>query len=92
MRLKPAVDVATPATMRGDLFAGITSAVVMAAVGGSFGLLALAPLGTAAAPLAFVWGVYASVLANVVPLLCGARGPMLGGPTARWHCWCRRCC
>ena len=72
----------TLATLRGDLLGGVTTAAVMVAVEGSYGLVALAPLGPVVAPLAFLWGIYSTALANLVPALFGARGPMLSGPTA----------
>jgi SulP family sulfate permease len=70
------------AGLRGDLLGGFTAAVVMLAVEGSFGVVALAPLGAAHAPLAFTLGIYAAIVANVVSVLCRARGPLLTGPSA----------
>ena len=64
---------------RGDLVGGFTAAVVLLAMEGSFGIVALAPLGPALAPLGFMLGIFAAVLGNLVALLFGARGPLLGG-------------
>jgi SulP family sulfate permease len=66
----------------GDLRGGFTAAIVMVAIEGSYGLVAFAPLGPAYQPAAFLAGVHAAVLACIVPVLAGARGPMLKGPTS----------
>ena len=65
---------------RGDWAGGATAAVVMLAVDGSCGLIALAPLGPAFAALGFAWAVYAAVSSNLLTPLLGARGPVLCGP------------
>jgi SulP family sulfate permease len=70
------------ALLRGDAIGGFVTAVVMLAVAGSYGIVALAPLGPGHAQWGFLMGVYTAVVASVVPLLFGARGPLLGGPSA----------
>jgi len=65
-----------------DLAAGAITAIVMLAIEGSYGLIALAPLGAAFTPVAFVCGVLTAVLANAAMALAGSRGPLLGGSSA----------
>lgn len=65
-----------------DLTGGAIAAVVMLAIEGSYGLIALAPLGPAFTPLAFVCGVLTAVLANAAMALAAARGPLLAGSSA----------
>lgn len=67
---------------RGDWIGGATTAFVMVAVEGSYGLIALAPLGPGFAATGFLWAVYAAVVANLVSFACGARGPMLSGSSS----------
>ena len=70
------------ALLRGDLGGAFTAAVVLLAIQGSYGMLALAPLGPGYAGHGFVIGLFATVLGNVAAVLAGARGPMLCGPSA----------
>jgi SulP family sulfate permease len=67
---------------RGDLVGGFTAAVVMLAIEGSYGVMALAPLGPSYAPMAFMWAVYTAVICNLAPVLCGQRGPVLSGTSS----------
>lgn len=71
-----------PLTLHGDLVGGFTSALVMLAIEGSYGLVALAPLGPHWAAFAFLAGIHAAVVGNAVTLLAGGRGPLLGGSSA----------
>ncbi|HET9821001.1 MAG TPA: SulP family inorganic anion transporter [Burkholderiaceae bacterium] len=66
---------------RGDWAGGLTAALVMVAVDGSCGLIALAPLGPAFALTGFLWAVYAVLIAGLLTPLAGARGPLLCGPS-----------
>jgi hypothetical protein len=86
---------------RGDLLGGVTSAVVLFAIHGSYGVVALAPLGPAHAPTGFVMGVLAAAVVNLLTPLAGDRGPLISGPSAaivllvprRWAVpLARRCC
>jgi SulP family sulfate permease len=70
------------APLRNDVVGGLVTAVVMLAVAGSYGIVALAPLGPAHAQWGFLMGVYSAAVASAVPLLFGARGPLIGGPSA----------
>lgn len=65
-----------------DWLGGALAACVMVAVEGAYGLIALAPLGPAQAATGFLWAVYAAVVVNLVAVACGARGPMLSGPSS----------
>ena len=67
---------------RGDWIAGAVTALVMVAVEGSYGLIALAPLGPSMAATGFLWAVYAAVVTNLAGFACGARGPMLSGSSS----------
>lgn len=67
---------------RHDLAGGAIAAIVMLAIEGSYGLIALAPLGAAFTPVAFVCGVLTAVLANASMAIAGARGPLLSGSSA----------
>jgi SulP family sulfate permease len=70
------------AVFRGDLLGGFTAAAVMLAIEGSYGVMALTPLGAEYAGLAFMWAVYTAVICNLAAVLCGQRGPVLGGPSS----------
>lgn len=67
---------------RGDVLGGFSAGLVLLAINGAYGIVALAPLGPAYATLGFVLGVHAAVLTAVVTTFSGARGPLLGGPAA----------
>jgi SulP family sulfate permease len=70
------------ALWRGDVLGGFTAAVVMLAIEGSYGIVAFAPLGPQFAATAFAIGVWAAVVANLVGVAAGSRGPLLAGPSA----------
>lgn len=78
----PTSDPSAGAGLGRDAFAGLASAVVLLAVHGSYGVIALAPLGPAHAATGFLMGVLSAVLANGVTAAAGDRGPMLSGPSA----------
>lgn len=65
-----------------ELLGGFTSALVLVAVYGSYGVVALAPLGPAYAATGFLMGALSAALANVVSAAVGDRGPLLSGPSA----------
>jgi sulfate permease, SulP family len=67
---------------RGDIAGGLTAAVVLLAVEGSYGLIAFSRLGPDQAQIGFVLGVFSAALASFVSLLAGSRGPMLSGGSA----------
>jgi SulP family sulfate permease len=67
---------------RGDLAGGLTAALVMLAVEGSYGLVAFAQLGAEQAQAGFVIGVATAAIGTLVTLLAGGRGPLLSGSTA----------
>lgn len=69
-------------TARGDLVGGLTAALVLPAIEGSYGLLAFAPLGSEHAPLGFLLGAFAAAIASIVSLIAGGRGPLLSGSSA----------
>ncbi|HSV69020.1 MAG TPA: SulP family inorganic anion transporter [Methylibium sp.] len=68
--------------LRADLIGGGIAAAVMLAIEGSYGMIALAPLGPGLIPYGFMMGIYTSALANLVMALTGARGPLLTGTSA----------
>ncbi len=67
---------------RGDLAGGLTAALVLPAIEGSYGLLAFAPLGPEHAPIGFLLGAFAAAIASLVSLAAGGRGPLLCGSSA----------
>jgi SulP family sulfate permease len=69
-------------TARGDLVGGLTAALVLPAIEGSYGLLAFAPLGPDHASLGFLLGAFAAAITSIVSLVAGGRGPLLCGSSA----------
>jgi len=69
-------------TARGDFIGGLTAAMVLPAIEGSYGLLAFGPLGPAHAPLGFLLGAFAAAIASIASLAAGGRGPLLCGSSA----------
>ena len=67
---------------RGDIAGGLTAAIVMLAIEGSYGLVAYSRLGPDQAPLGFVLGVCSAGIASVTMFAMGGRGPLLSGPSA----------
>lgn len=67
---------------RGDVAAGLTAAVVLPAVEGSYGLIALGPLGADQAQIGFLLGAWTAAIASIVSMLAGGRGPLLSGSGA----------
>jgi SulP family sulfate permease len=67
---------------RGDIAGGITAAMVLPAIEGSYGLVAFSPLGPEQAHLGFLLGAFAAAIACIVSALAGGRGPLLSGSSA----------
>ena len=67
---------------RGDIAGGLTAAVVLLAIEGSYGLVAFARLGPEQAQLGFVLGVCTAALSSAVTAVAGGRGPLLSGSSA----------
>ena len=67
---------------RGDVVGGLTAAVVLLAVEGSYGLIAFSNLGHDLAQFGFMLAVFTAAISSVVTLLAGSRGPMLSGSSA----------
>lgn len=67
---------------RGDLAGGLTAALVLPAIEGSYGLVAFAPLGPDFAPIAFLLGACTAAIASVISFAAGGRGPLLSGSSA----------
>ena len=67
---------------RGDIAGGITAAMVLPAIEGSYGLVAFTPLGPEQAHLGFLLGAFAAAIACIVSALAGGRGPLLSGSSA----------
>jgi SulP family sulfate permease len=67
---------------RGDIAGGVTAALVLPAIEGSYGLLAFAGLGPEQAAIGFLLGAYCAAVACIVSALAGGRGPMLSGSSA----------
>jgi SulP family sulfate permease len=67
---------------RGDLAGGLTAAMVLPAIEGSYGLVAFAPLGPDHAQTGFLLGACTAAVATIVALLAGGRGPLLSGSSA----------
>lgn len=61
---------------------GLTAAAVLLPLHGSYGLLALGPLGPDHAATGFLIGVFAAVVANLAAVLAGDRGVLGAGPSA----------
>lgn len=60
----------------------MTTALILLPVHGTYGLIALGPLGPGFAAMGFLLGVVAAALANVLLPLAGERGPLGSGPSA----------
>ena len=67
---------------RGDLAGGLTAALVLLAIEGSYGLVAFARLGPEQAQLGFVLGICSAALSSAVTAAAGGRGPLLSGSSA----------
>ena len=67
---------------RGDIAGGVTAALVLPAIEGSYGLLAFAGLGPDQAALGFLLGACCAAVACIVSAVAGGRGPMLSGSSA----------
>ncbi|HTN48297.1 MAG TPA: SulP family inorganic anion transporter [Burkholderiaceae bacterium] len=67
---------------RGDIAGGVTAALVLPAIEGSYGLLAFAGLGPEQAAVGFFLGACCAAVACIVSALAGGRGPMLSGSSA----------
>ncbi len=67
---------------RGDIAGGITAALVLPAIEGSYGLVAFAPLGPDWLQYGFLIGALTAALGTLVSLLAGGRGPLLSGCSA----------
>ena len=67
---------------RRDIAGGLTAAIVMLAIEGSYGLIAYSRLGPEQAPLGFVLGVCSAAIASATMFAMGGRGPLLSGPSA----------
>jgi SulP family sulfate permease len=87
--LRGRVSTSTPASshsrwirLRGDVLGGMTAAIVMLAIEGSYGLIAFGWLGPDYVRFAFLSAIWATALSNLLAALFGARGPLLGGPSA----------
>jgi len=66
---------------RGDLAGGLTAALVLPAIEGSYGLLAFGPLGADHVQLAFLLGAITAAIASIASAAFG-RGPLLSGSSA----------
>ena len=66
---------------RGDLAGGLTAALVLPAIEGSYGLLAFGPLGADHVQLAFLLGAVTAAIASIASAAFG-RGPLLSGSSA----------
>ena len=67
---------------RGDIAGGLTAALVLPAIEGSYGLLAFAGLGADKAAIGFLLGACTAAVACIVTMVAGGRGPMLSGSSA----------
>ena len=67
---------------RGDVAGGVTAAVVLLAIEGSYGLVAFARLGPEQAQIGFVLGICSAALSSAVTAAAGGRGPLLSGSSA----------
>ncbi len=70
------------AAARGDLAGGLTAALVLLAIEGSYGLVAFGSLGPYYAQQGFLLGVFTAAVATIASLLGGGRGPLLSGTGA----------
>jgi SulP family sulfate permease len=67
---------------RGDVAGGLTAAVVLLAIEGSYGLIAYTRLGPEQVQLGFVLGVCTAALSSAMTFAVGGRGPLLSGSSA----------
>ena len=67
---------------RGDIAGGLTAAVVLLSIEGSYGLVAFARLGPEQLQLGFVLGVCTAALSSAVTAFAGGKGPLLSGSSA----------
>jgi len=67
---------------RGDIAGGLTAALVLPAIEGSYGLIAFAPLGPDGAQLGFLLGAMTAAVATAATMLAGGRGPLISGSSA----------
>ena len=67
---------------RGDVAGGLTTAVVLLAIEGGYGLIAFARLGPEQVQLGFVLGVCTAAVSCAVTALAGGKGPLLSGSSA----------
>ena len=67
---------------RGDIAGGLTAAVVLLSIEGSYGLVAFARLGPEQLQVGFVLGVCTAALSSAVTAFAGGKGPLLSGPSA----------
>jgi SulP family sulfate permease len=63
---------------RGDIAGGLTAAIVLPAIEGSYGLVAFGPLGADHVQLAFLLGAVTAAIASIATAAFG-RGPLLSG-------------
>ena len=64
---------------RGDIAGGLTAAMVLPAIEGSYGLVAFGPMGADHAQLGFLLGACAAAIASIATAAFGGRGPLLSG-------------
>ncbi len=69
-------------TWQRETQAGLTTALVLLPMHGTYGVIALGPLGSGFAATGFLLGVFAAILSNLLPVLLGDRGPLGTGPSA----------
>ena len=67
---------------RGDIAGGLTAAMVLPAIEGSYGLVAFGPMGADHAQLAFLLGACTAAIASIASAVFGGRGPLLSGSSA----------
>jgi SulP family sulfate permease len=65
-----------------DIAGGVTAALVLPAIEGSYGLLAFNGLGPDQAAIGFLLGACTAAVACIVSAIAGGRGPMLSGSSA----------
>jgi len=64
---------------RGDIAGGLTAALVLPAIEGSYGLVAFGPMGVDHAQLGFLLGACTAAIASMATAVFGGRGPLLSG-------------
>lgn len=68
--------------IKGDIFGGISAAIILLPSAITFGLIAFAPLGVAFSPQAVMYGIYGAIFCTFFASLFGGSPFVISGPSA----------